>query len=137
MNFTNDATDTRLLLATDYWESPEALAGKPILSYSGRCFRMLCPVRSVIGPERYAPISNLMIQIEECRFPIIQADQILVSVETGEMTTFFNWSDVYGITCQEFPDDSESCDFAIYVYAGKRGPRLAFRRKATMQGPPF
>jgi hypothetical protein len=130
MNFKNDPADPRHLIATDYWSSPEGLAGTPVLSFSGRCFRVLMPVKSSLG-ERYAQLGMVIDAISATQYPEIVATAEAVTLIAGAVALRISWKHVEGITQDKFPASPESCDFATYVFAGKRGPRMAFRRKAT------
>jgi hypothetical protein len=130
MLFKNDPADPRHLIATDYWSSPEGLAGTPVLSFSGRCFRVLFPVKAALK-ERYAQLAIVIDAIAATQYPEVLATPEAVTIIAGSVALRISWSHVDGISLDEFPASPESCDFSTYVYAGKRGPRMAFRRKAT------
>lgn len=130
MLFTSDPADPRHLIATDYWESPAGRAGHPVLSWAENCFRLLLPVKASLG-ERYAQLGIVIQAINKTEYPEIVATEEAVSIIAGAIALRISWGNVYGIEIEQFPPDPWSCDFGAYVYAGKRGPRLSFRRKAT------
>lgn len=130
MQFTNAPNEPRHLIATDYWESPAGKQGHPILSWAGNCFRLLLPVKASLG-ERYSQLGIVIQAISKTEYPDIVATEEAVSVIAGTIALRISWSNVYGIDIEQFPPEPWACDFAAYTYAGKRGPRLSFRRKAT------
>lgn len=130
MNFQNDPANAANLIATDYWTSPAGLAGKPVLSFSARCFRLLVPVKATLGPK-HAEMVAIMSAIEATIRPEIYATSSFVSIIAGRVTMRVAWSEVDGITREEFPTHPEPCDFLTYTYAGNRGPRKSFGRKGT------
>jgi hypothetical protein len=137
MHFENSPTDSRTLIATDYWDTTKAQEGKPVVSFSGRCFRLILPTKSMIGPERYAQLAGILQRPPSGQHPAIDADSHRLMIRTGALLTAVNWSEVYGITAADFPANPQACDFAVYVFAGKRGPRMAFCCLATHQAVPF
>lgn len=135
MNFTNDPADPRHLIATDYWESPAGLAGQPVLSFAENCFRLILPVKASLGP-RYAQLGIVIDAINKTEYPEIVATEEAVSSIAGAVALRIGWGNVHGITLDQFPPHNHVCDFSAYVYAGKRGPRCSFRRKATYSQAP-
>lgn len=130
MLFTNSPTEPRHIVATDYWESPAGKQGIPVLSWADNCFRLLLPVKASLG-ERYNQLGIVIQAISKTEFPEIVATEEAVSIIAGAIALRISWRNVYGIEIDLFPPDPWACEFAAYMYAGKRGPRISFRRKAT------
>lgn len=134
MLFQNDPENAANLVATDYWSSPAGLAGKPVLSYSEGCFRLLVPVKATVGP-RHAELVAIMTAIEATTYPEIYASPAFVAIVAGRVAMTISWTEVDGITLDKFPTHPQACEFLTYTFAGKRGPRKSFGRKATYSQP--
>lgn len=132
MTFTNDPTDCSRLIATDYWETPEAEAGQPVIHYSDNTFRLMYPLKRQMQQNQmdFAPVLRA---IEASAALQIGANATGLLIDANHIVLCIQWAQVKGLTYDQCPKIGKAVRLDTYVFAGKRGPRRAFTRPGLMR----